>query len=233
MERSTKSKRVTEPEDETFYSLADAARLALVSPSRLKRWITIGAATTTQLIETPYHETVARGFSLADVGYLHLLRHLTDDGKVPLDDAVRLLYHFIGRFGPPGPKWREAIVGRGGPGRAGVVAYAPDEWLATLAIAGLEGAGQRYFNLLGDLLPEGVTLESLLIPSQFLPYVEINPQKEDGHPVIRGTRIRTEVVRAIADKLGKCAVIEDYYPHLPEQAIEPAMKFEQYLDKAA
>ncbi len=229
----TKGKRTAEREDESYYSLADAARLALISTSRLKRWIAIGAATPTQRIVTPKREIVASGFTLADVGYLHLLRHLTNDGSVPLDHAVRLLTHFIARFGPPGSKWRDAVVGRGGPGRSRVVAYAPDEWLATLAIPGKEGAGQRYFNLLDKLLPDGVTLESLLIPVEFLPYVEINPKKADGQPVVRGTRIRTEVVRAVADRYGLRAVTEDYYPHIPEESVYPVIRFEKYLDMAA
>ena len=218
--------------DETFFPLGDAARLAGVTSSRLKRWIKLGVATPTQRIVAPGREVLTTGFSLADVGYLHLLRHLVDKG-LNLDHAVRILYHFIGRFGPPGPKWHDAIVGRGGPGRAGVVAYAPDEWLATLAIPGREGAGQRYFNLLGSLFPEGVTLESLLIPAKFLPYVEISSMKEDGHPVVRGTRIRTETIRAIVDRYGKRAVTEDYYPHIPSESIDPSVEFENYLDNAA
>ena len=219
-------------EDETYFPLNDAARLACVTSSRLKRWIRLGVATPTQRIVAPGQEVLTTGFSLADVGYLHLLRHLVNEG-LDLDHAVRILYHFMGRFGPPGPKWHDAIVGRGGPGRAGVVAYAPDEWLATLAILGPEGAGQRYFNLLGSLLPAGVTLESLLIPAEFLPYVEINSMKEDGHPVVRGTRIRTDAIRAIFDRYGRRAVTEDYYPHIRCESIDPSVEFELYLDNAA
>ena len=229
----TRDKPTADSADESYLSLPDAARLALITTSRLKRWIAIGAVTPSQQIVTPDRETIASGFTLADVGYLHLLRHLTHDGSVPFDHAVRLLAHFIARFGPPGPKWHEAVVGRGGPGHPRVVAYAPDEYLATLPIPGKEGAGQRYLAVLGSLIPDGVTLESLLIPVEFLPYVEINPRKEGGQPVVRGTRIRTEVVRAVVAKYGLRAVTEDYYPHIPEDSIGPVIRFENYLDMAA
>jgi uncharacterized protein (DUF433 family) len=218
--------------DETFYSFPDAARLSCVSTSRLKRWTAIGVITPTQRIVTQSNAVVGTGFALTEVGYLHLLKHLRDR-RVPLEFAVGILHHFTARFGPPGPKWHDAVVGTGGPGRPGVVAYAPDEWSATLAIPGTEGAGQRYFNLLGELLPASVTLESLLIPARFLDHVEISAQKEDGHPVVRGTRIRTEAVRAIADRYGTQAVTSDYYPHLCPEAVSACVEFEQYLDTAA
>lgn len=217
--------------DETYFSVVEAARLAKMSPARLKRWVTIGAATPTQRVVTDENEIIASGFTLTDVGYLHLLRHFVDRGE-SLENAISILQHFIGRFGPPGDKWRNAFVGIGGPAQPTLIAFAPDPYLATLPIPGIEGAGQRYFDLLGELMIEGVTLESLLVPQRFREFIEINPKKEGGHPVIRGTRIPTAAIREIARNFGISSVRSDYFAHVPEDALQPAIDFEEYLDAA-
>lgn len=218
--------------DETFYSIADAARLAGISVRTLRRWMKLGAVTPSREILTEGGQRVAEGFSLSDVGYIHLLKHLLQGG-IAFERAVLTLYHFVRRFGGPSPKWRDAIVAFGGPTQGGVVAYAPDDWRATLAVPGTEGAGQRFFDVLSELLPEGVTLESLLIPEPFLGDVEISAAKADGLPVVRGTRVRTSDVRAVADLYGIEALTRDYYPHISPETARNVVEFERYLDKAA
>ncbi len=219
--------------DGTFYSLKEAARLAGITRARLRRWVRMGVATPSRELTTADSRRLAEGFSLSDVGYLHLLKHLVEKG-VPFERAVLTLHHFFKRFGPPGPQWREAIVSfRSSPEGKQVVAYAPDEWLATLAIPGAEGAGQRFFDLLEDLLPVGVSLESLLVPKEYLSFVEIDPRKADGLPVVRGTRIRTSDVRVVAERYGVTAVTQDYYPAIRPEAVGRVIEFEHYLDRAA
>ena len=214
---------VNVPDDDTYFTVADAARLAGMTPSRLKRWITLGAATPTQRI-LANREIVATGFTLSDVGFIHLIRHFVDRGD-SLEDSILILHHFAARFGPPSERWADAFVAVGGPGRGTLVAFAPDPYLATLPIHGIEGAGQRYFDLLGELVHDRVTLESLLIPREFREFVEINANKEGGHPVVRGTRISTAAIRAIARRFGKLSVTADYFPHITQTVVRSGCAF--------
>jgi uncharacterized protein (DUF433 family) len=142
-----------------------------------------------------------------------------------------VLYHLIGRFGPPSEQWRDAAVIVQG---KRVIAYAPDEWEATVAIPGDEGAGQKLaLDILRDVIDPNMTLESLLIPAEFLPDIEVKATKENGLPVIRGTRLRTAMIRRLADKLGAAVVVRDYYDFITLRNVEACQHFECFLDRAA
>ena len=216
--------------DDSFLELDEAARLALVKERRLARWVSIGVVTPSRRLVDTKRRVLDEGFSLGDVGYLHLLHHLRTQ-NVPLRTAVEVVYHLFDRFGPPGPKWREASVHVT---PEGVVGFAPDEWSATLAIPGKEGAGQKLaLEVLGTIIDPEITLERLLIPAEFLDDIELNSRKENGFPVIRGTRLRTSTIRRLADLHGTDVVIRDYYDHITPKNIEACRRFEEYLDKAA
>jgi len=68
-------------------------------------------------------------------------------------------------------------------------------------------------------------LEKELIPPHFR-YVEINPEILGGTPVIRGTRIPTNIIRdMIEEKVNPL----DAYPDLTKEQVEDANKYEEYL----
>lgn len=227
--RSKTAQAIDWPEDDSFYDYAQAARLAMVSPSTLRHWISIGVVTPSRAFEEGGKPRV--GFSLADLGYLHLLRHLRKHG-VPLEASVELLYHLIARFGAPGPAWRKArLLAKG----KHVVAFLPDEWRVTAAIPGPEGAGQKvieaFFTEVVEQLQERP--DAILIPSEFLDFIEMNPNVEGGAPIIRGTRVPTAVIRDLTDKTSVEHVMSHTYPFLSVDQIRTAQAFEEYLDKRA
>lgn len=219
----------TQSGDESFIPLAEAARLARLSRRKLTSWVHAGVVTPSLEVIDAGMQT-AKGFTLADVGYLHLLEHLRK-ADVPLRDAVESLNHLMRRFGAPGPHWRDgSIIVHG----KRVIAFLPDEWQSTEAIPGSEGAGQRLAReILGELLDDDVSLESILIPSKYIDTIELNPRKEGGLPVIRGTRLRTSMISRLADKVGPDAVVRDYYDHITREAVELCQEFEAEMDLAA
>jgi hypothetical protein len=224
-------------DDKTFYTFHQAARLARIRLRRLRRWIQLGVVTPSRHIVGSDGHLIAEGFSLQDVGYLHLLRHLTDKG-IPLEDAVQFLRHLLLRFGPPGPTWKDARIGaRPGIGRGGasshlVLASSPDEWAETLAIPGSDGAGQRIWSELVDILPDTVSLETILVPADYLQHVEIS-ERANGLPLVRGTNVHTSVVHDLLKSMDLPALIRDYFPHISEAAAAAADAFEGELDRAA
>ena len=215
--------------DDSFLEFEDAARLARIRKPRLRRWVTIGVVAPSRRLESPRRATVQQGFSLGDVGYLHLLHHLRDQ-RVTLHHAVEVMFHLMQRFGPPGETWQSATVTVA---NKRVIAFASDEWKATVAVSGHEGAGQRLaLEILADILPSEITIETLLIPPQYLRNIEISARKENGLPVIRGTRLQTAMVRRLADRYGPETVIRDYYDHISITAVRACQAFEEWLDVA-
>lgn len=225
-------------DDFSFYNRRDAARVARVPYATVSRWLAMGVVTPSRKLVDRVDAEGHEGFSLADVGYLHLLRHLTNKG-VPLEVAVRLLYHLTLRFGPPSDAWREAQltvqadVSRRGPRPHGVMAYAPDGWDVTLAIPGPEGAGQAVIAGLLALLPLDVTLENILVPPSYVGAVEINVRRAGGLPVCRGTNVRTAEVYRLLKKMSVADLRREYYPHVAADTAQLAADFESELDETA
>src|SRR5690606_547569 len=112
-------------------------------------------------------------------------------------------------------------------------ASVPDEWGMTVAIPGSEGAGQKTWEQLASVFGDAVTLESILVPDKFLPYVEISSQRADGLPVVRGTSVRTALVRSALEAVSEREFSTEIYPHIDLQAARAARDFERMLDKAA
>lgn len=183
---------------------------------------------------------LSQGFSLADVGYLHLLRHLRDRG-VSLEEATAHLNALMRRFGPPGPRWQRArltVVATGHRRADGnhahkFIASVPDEWTDTMAIRGKQGASQKVWLDILDILPDQVSLEAILIPPEFLPHVEIDGALQDGLPVARGTAIRTASIRELLNTMTIDELCRDIYPHVPRATAIASRDFERALDHAA
>jgi len=215
------------PPNEGFYETRMAARLARVPSSTLGHWVSEGVATPSQQVVDARGDVIEKGFSFSDVAYLRLLRHFRVKG-VPMENAVDALIHLQDRLGPPGPAWRDAKVFVHG---RRIYAYRPDQWGTTLSTR--RGGGQRVEErLFGELFPElRDTADSLLIPSQFLEDIEINPAISGGLPVIRGTRIPTSAIRALAEEKSQITIGREIYPFLQRRQVKQAIEFEFYLDE--
>jgi uncharacterized protein (DUF433 family) len=194
--------------------------------STLSHWVGAGIVTPTREILNPEGGQIERGFSFSDVAYLRILRHFREEG-VPMEYAVDALVHLQERFGPPGPRWRLARVFVDG---RRIYAHQPDDWATTLATRGGGGqkVGETYFtDVFRDLRDRA---DSILIPEEFLDTVEIDPSVAGGLPVIKGTRMPTEVIRDLGRNLTPFE-ISKRFGFLSSTQIEGAIGFESYLDR--
>ena len=82
-----------------------------------------------------------------------------------------------------------------------------------------------------DFSPMKDRVDALLVPTQFLPAVEIDPRARNGMPVIRGTTITTGLIYALREQGWTATAIQESYPHLKPAQIKAAINFEIYLDK--
>ena len=72
--------------------------------------------------------------------------------------------------------------------------------------------------------------DALLIPNEYVGYVEINPDVSDGAPVVRETRIKTAVLHAMVN-VGRTTndIMRNAYPFLTHVQIDSAVGFERSL----
>lgn len=226
-----KSEPLTDWDDDhdSFFDIHDAARLTRTPPSTLRRWIRDGVVTPSRRA-TDEDGQQEDGFSLRDLAYVSIIRHLTEPSPplraISLEHAVESVSHALARLSRLGTHWADAhLLGEHGP-----LVYLPDEHGVTKALAA--GRGQRVFEDFLDVQVRRLLLgpESLLIPKELLAYVEMNPKKREGHPVVRGTNIETVMVFELLTEPDGAARAQRLYPFLPAEAFLAVRKFHsEYL----
>ena len=173
------------------------------------------------------NDKATEGYTFEGLVYLRLVRLLRKK-SFPMRDVVNAVYHLRDVFGPPGPGWEEARIFSDG--RDIWVAHR-DDWAVTAATRqGQKGAEV----LLGSefaLLKERA--DALLVPSDFAPYVEVDPGIRNGLPVIRKTTIETATIHRLHRTGLTYRHIGEYYPHLSRTQIARANGFERFLDRAS
>jgi uncharacterized protein (DUF433 family) len=214
-----------------FYASNDAARLAQIPRHRLDAWKRdeiIQPTLTASLNGDEEH-----GYTFEEVVLLRLVRILRES-KLSLIRAVETVKSIRERFGAPGPKRAEIRIYRT---RRLVFVYRGDEWEFTVGSSDQPPVrrGQRAFPelLLGndEFSPMKDRVDALLIPSEYLAAVEIDPQARNGLPIIRGTTITTGLIYALRKQGWTATAIQESYPHLKPAQIKAAINFEIYLDK--
>jgi uncharacterized protein (DUF433 family) len=228
--RSQRRVSLVEDDDDSFYAFQQASRLSLIPKSTLGYWVVHGVVAPSRRLVAPNNQIIAEGFSFADVRYLGVLRFLRSKA-VPLEYAVDVVRHLIERFGPPGPRWKNAVVGGG---RREVYAYAEDEWGTTLVVKG--GGGQTFIESLRPSIVLAIkeasrSPDAILVPAEYYDFVEINPRVAGGMPVVRGNRVPTAVLRAMANDMPVARIAKNVYPFLTVNQIDRAVAFEHYLDR--
>lgn len=222
------SKQTSWEEDtDSFFDIQDAGRLTLTPLTTLRRWVTEGVVKPSRLAidEDGHHVS---GFSLWDLAFIRIVRHLTTVGepKLRLEDAVLHVSHALSRLSPIGTHWADAhLLSKPGP-----LMLVADGHGITQSLPG--GAGQRVFEEFLDLQVRQMILgpESLLIPAELLEHIEMNPRKRDGHPVIRGTNISTTVVFDIMRRADGLARAKSLFPFVSAEAFLAVGKFHrEYL----
>lgn len=210
-------------DDEGFYTPAEVARLTGVSRDQLRNWKRKGVIAPNVEVED-FDGDTEHGYSFEYLVYVGLLRRLLRQGYT-LNRSVRGLKHLRDRFGPPGPEWFRVRLAFDG---SGFVAFKDDQWVATVATSGGQKLAEKVVAI--DFAEFGNRLDAVIIPAEFLPFVEMDPAVRDGMPVMRGTTIRTNVVyRLSLDGLSPEA-IQHSYPKLTIEQISRAIEYERSLD---
>lgn len=167
------------------------------------------------------------GYSYYDVTMIRILKALRDR-KLDFDSVGKALRHMFERLGPPDEGWtneRVYIVNNH------IYVDRDDAWQATDATQ----FGQKVAEVLfGDLFDELRELEegaSIIVPTQFRRYVQINPTVRGGEPVVWGTRVPTSVLRTMLKKYKSTDKLAELYKPISKDAIEKAIEYERYLDQ--
>ena len=208
-----------------FYTTIEAARLARVPTSTVRYWDSQGYVVS----DWKYVDEDGRtqyGYDFEALLLLRMLKMMRDN-HIGMSNAVLVLRHCVDRFGPPGPSWEDIAVFAFDGGD--VFAYrANDPWETTAATRHGQKAAEELFGQEFHNLRHGA--DALLIPNEFLRFVEINPDVVDGAPVVRETHIKTAVLYAMA-KLGRSTldIVQNVYPFLTHVQVSKAIGFERSL----
>ncbi len=208
-----------------FYTTQDASRIARIPENTLRDWRNKGVIVPS-LEFTDEDGKSSWGYNYEALMLARLLRILREN-HVGLRRGVATLRHCLARFGPPGPVWAEVkvFVFEGGE----IFTYREDEWDSTLPVRAGQKAAEELFGEDFSLVKENA--DALLVPKQFLEWVQIDPDIRDGSPVVRGTRIRTQTLKGMIDANWPPLLIVDLaYPHLNEQQVRNAVEYERFLD---
>jgi len=209
-----------------FYTTAHVSRLTGIPTSTLYQWRERGIIRPSlQMMDRK--KVVAEGYSYSDLTLIRILKALRDK-HLDFTSAGNALRHLYERLGPPNKGWaneRVYVV------RGHIFADRPDEWEVTDAT----GFGQKVAEVMfGDLFEELRDLEegaSLIVPTQFRKYVQIDPEIMGGEPVIRDTRLPTATVLAMLDRYKTIDKLVQLYRPIPREKIERAIEYERYLDQ--
>ena len=210
-----------------FYSVAQASRITRVPKSTLYDWKSLGIIVPS--VQVFKHGKVdIEGYSYADLTIIRITRALRQD-RLTLDSVGIALSHLFDRLGPPSKGWADANVYIEG---NKIYAEKKDNWGTTAATQFGQKVETRLF---GDLFTELRDCEEpgeILVPRDLVPFVEINPNKMGGQPVVRGTRLPTAMVAALRDMGNSIAEIVRLYMTVSRQFIEKAIEYENYLNTA-
>ncbi len=209
-----------------FYRTKEAARIARIPVPTLRNWRQIGVILPS-LEYTDDDGATEKGYDFEALLFARLLRVLREN-RVSFRRSVATLRHCTARFGPPSPAWAEVkIFAFEG---VEVFTYSDnDGWGSTAPTKGGQKAAEKLF---GDAFYElKDNADALLIPSDFIECVQIDPEIRDGMPVVRGSRIRTSTLQHLVDANWTPRLVVDLaYPHLTEQQVECAVEYERFLD---
>ena len=212
-------------ESKGFYTPTEAARIARIPNNTLRDWRKKRVLLPTLELTVRDGKTET-GYDFQALLLARLLRMLRQN-HVGLRRAVATLRHCITRFGPPGPAWAEVkVFSFEG---ADIVTFRADEWDSTVPTKAGQKVAEELFG--EDFASVKDSADALLIPREFLDYVQIDPDIRDGLPVVRGTRIKTSILKDMIDANWTPRLIVDLaYPHLTDEQVENGIAYERFLD---
>ena len=208
-----------------FYTPADASRIAQVPQWTLNSWRRAG-------IVIPSIEWIDEqekshfGHTFETVVFLRLIRMLRDK-SITLIESVKAVKELKERFGCPSKNW--ATVKIFVYGKDVVVYDESDGWDSTIATKANQKLAEFFFGVEFTQLKERA--DALLIPNQFLEFVEIDTSIKNGLPIIFDTSVPTSLIHSFRNQGYIFNEIQEMYPFIGRKYIIGAEKYETYLDK--
>ncbi len=200
------------------YTAAEVARLAGVTPRRVGRWAREG-------IILPSVSRRPNRYSYADAGEALLAHYLVEQGKKPRE--IRdIVLHLRESYGD----WPLATAPLAHDGKLTLIRDAESGRWKSVDLPGHDVISATLLNLkvIREALSRGGWV-TLTTPRE---YVEVDPDRHSGVPVVRGRRIPTALVASIdSSEGGRSVLLEDY--GLSEAQVDDAVKYEADLAELA
>lgn len=209
-----------------FYSTSQVSRLARVPLRTLYEWKQRGIIIPSVEVLNEQDDVVDEGYSYADMTIIKIMR-AASGGRLELKSLQATLRHLFERLGDPSQGWADAnvyLVGNR------VYAEKPDEWDVTVATQFGQKADRALFGDMFSVLRELEEPGAILIPEEYRPYVQINPDVMGGEPVVKHTRVPTAVLAMLRKKGKTLAELARLYQTIPRKLIEQAIQYEAFLD---
>jgi len=201
-----------------YYTAADVARLAGVSPRKIGQWARRG-------IIPPSVSRRPNIYSYADAGEAILAHYLVDQGNKPRE-VLAIVKALRDEFG----NWPLAAAPIEHDGKLVVIRDENGRYRAVGHLDRHEVIGGTLLNLkvIRAALQNGGWV-AIRRPRRF---IEVHPDRHSGEPVIRGRRLSTRRVAAVAgSEGGRESLLEDY--GLSDDEVQEALDYEQDLQAIA
>lgn len=210
-----------------FYTAAEASRIAQIPLWTVNSWKREGIIIpSAKWVDESNKEHM--GHTFETVVFMHLLRTLREKG-ISLRHAVDAVKKVRDRFGSPGKRWVEAKIFVDA---KDVLVYdRQDTYETTDATKGNQRVAEFIFGDEFSSLRDRA--DALLIPSQFLRYVEIDPAIQNGLPIVLETTILTRAIHSLRRQGYEYVDIQEMYPFIPNDRIIGAEEYERFLDKVS
>lgn len=209
---------VTTPTPIGAYTAAEVARLAGVSSRRIGRWARAG------MIRASVSKN-PNVYSYADAGEAIVAHYLVKQGKRPRDvrEAVEKLRE---QFGP----WPLATAMLAHDGSMLVRWDAEEKCWVSVDIPGHEVLEKTLIDL--TLIARALGRGGWVSIENPRDHIEVDPERHSGVPVVKGRRLPTSLVAAIASENGgRVTLREDY--ELSKAEIDDAVSYEADLAELA
>ncbi len=208
-----------------FYTPIEASRYAQVPIWTVHSWrrhgIIIPSVEWTDEIEK-----VHIGHTFETVVFLRIIRLLRDKGTSLLT-AVSAVKNMRERLGTPSERWADAkFFVRN---KEIILSDNTDGWEYTVVTKRNQKVAELLFGDEFKRLKERA--DALLIPEQFMDYVEIDTLIQNGLPIIFDTSILTRTIHRLCHQGYKHQDIHDMYPFIPLSKIRGSEEYELFLDK--
>lgn len=210
-----------------FYTLSEASRIATVPHWTVSNWTHNGIIVpTAKWIDELNNKHL--GYTFETVVFLRLIRILREK-DISLLKSVNTIQQLKRRFGSPSKKWADARIFIDNEDAYVYEKNDMDKWGTTVATKYNQRVAEFIFGEEFVLLKNRA--DALLIPSQFMDSVEIDPTIQNGLPLVLDTKILTSAIHMLSLQGYETYRIHKMYSFIPEDKIIGAEGYEKYLDK--